>query len=92
MRRYTQHRLRHKSGGSCRFFHSINQIPSQKLNEQIIQEVRSCTDEDMVGRNTHAPKRTQMLCNGLPQTGMTLIGQRAQQFLTQIQHHAALQP
>ena len=74
-----------------RLFHRIGLVPAQKLDQQIIKEVRSRAHQNMFRVHAHTPEGRQMVGNGLAQLPDTPVGQGQQQLFSQVQHHLSLQ-
>ena len=75
----------------ARFLHGIGFVPAQKLDQQVIQEVRSRADEDVFRVNMHPTEGGQVTRNGLAQLRDSLVGQGQQQFFAVIQHDLPLE-
>ena len=43
--------------------YSINKIVSEKLNQKVMQILRSCADNNLLRQHLHAAELTQIFCN-----------------------------
>ena len=74
-----------------RILHRVSFVPTQQLDQQIVEKVGAGADENVVGIHIHGPEGVKMIRDGLPQGGDALIMQGQQQLFTVIQHHFPLQ-
>ena len=75
----------------ARLLHGISFIPSQQLDQQIVQEVRSGAHQNILRIHLKPPEAGQMVGDRLPQFPNALIGHGQQQLFPVVQHHLPLQ-
>ena len=72
--------------------HSVALVPAQKLDQQMIQQLRPGAHNDLLRIHLHPPKLLQISRNGPPQLRGPVVRRRPQQLLVLLQEGLAHKP
>ena len=75
----------------ARVLHSVNPVPAQQLDQQIIKEVRPRADEDVLRIHGHPPEGGQVLRDSRAQLRHPFVGQGQQKLFAVVQDHLPLE-